>query len=155
PRSRRLAVVIRRGSGAPMSAATEAAVRLITFDVGGTLIHADPSVGAVYAEVLTRRGFPCDAGHAEGAVEGTWDTLAARRRPPGGRLGRGAQSERGFWRELLEEMVCRLGGDQVPEGASDELFERFARAEAWKPYEDVVPTLETLRREGISLAVVS
>ena len=59
-------------------------VRLITFDVGGTLIHPHPSVGAIYAEVLSRRGFPARAGrHGAGVRGGLGRGRAAGASKPG------------------------------------------------------------------------
>jgi putative hydrolase of the HAD superfamily len=56
---------------------------------------------------------------------------------------------------LLADVVRRLGGEDPPEGAADELFERFSRAAAWRIYPDVVPTLEGLAERGFPMAVVS
>jgi putative hydrolase of the HAD superfamily len=135
--------------------AQQFSIRLVTFDVGGTLIHPDPSVGAVYAEVLTRRGFACGAEEVDRAFEESWE-VAARQIPPSQeRYSRFAQGERGYWRELLRDTVRRLGGSEPPAGAADELFERFARADTWRIYPDVMPTLEDLRGRGMPMAVVS
>jgi len=130
-------------------------IRLITFDVGGTLIHPDPSVGAVYAEVLTRFGFACGAEEVERAFEESWEAAAQRVPPSVERYGRSAQGERGYWRDLLRDTVARLGGGEPPPGAAEELFERFARAATWRIYPEVPPTLERLERRGLALAVVS
>jgi putative hydrolase of the HAD superfamily len=131
-------------------------VRLITFDVGGTLIHPFPSIGGVYAEVLTRRGFPASPEATERAFEEAWEGAAARRVPLV-REGAGWSPvvERGYWRELLEMTVGRLGGSKPPAGAAEELFERFGHGETWRIYPDVAATLEGLALRGIPMAVVS
>ena len=130
-------------------------IRLISFDVGGTLIHADPSVGSVYAEVLSRRGFACAAPEVDRAFEASWE-VAARQNPPNcERYSNSPQGERGYWRDLLRDMVRRLGGSEAPAGAADELFERFARAQTWRIYPDVVPTLKELSGRKVPMAVVS
>ena len=83
-------------------------VRLVTFDVGGTLIHPCPSVGAVYSEVLSRRGFPAEPEATERAFEEAWD-LSARQVPPSReRYSWSPQGERGYWRRLLSATVRRL-----------------------------------------------
>ena len=130
-------------------------IRLVTFDVGGTLIHPDPSVGTVYAEVLSRRGFACAAEEVDRAFEASWE-VAARQIPPfSERYSRTAHGERGYWRDLLRDTVSRLGGGEPPAGAADELFERFARADTWRIYPDVMPTLEELCGRRVPMAVVS
>ncbi|MCI0658572.1 MAG: HAD-IA family hydrolase [Acidobacteria bacterium] len=130
-------------------------IRLVTFDVGGTLIHPHPSVGTVYAEVLCWRGFHCAAQEVDSAFEESWE-FAARQIPPSyERYSRSAQGERGYWRELLRDTVRRLGGSEPPAGAADELFERFARADTWRIFPDVLPTLRKLGERGMPMAVVS
>jgi len=131
------------------------AIRLVTFDVGGTLIHADPSVGTVYAEVLSRRGFVCEADAVERAFEASWEAAARQVPPSCERYSRSPHGERGYWRDLLRDTVSRLGGDEPPAGAADELFERFARADTWRIYPDVMPTLRELGERGMRMAVVS
>jgi putative hydrolase of the HAD superfamily len=130
-------------------------VRLITFDVGGTLIHPYPSVGAVYAEVLTRRGLPAEATATEKAFEEAWDD-AGRRRPPNRERYNGSpQGERGYWRELLAMTVERLGGPSPPEGAAEELFERFGHRETWRVFPEVAGTLETIASRGVPMVILS
>ena len=130
-------------------------IRLVTFDVGGTLIHPHPSAGTVYAEVLCRRGFPCATQEVDRAFEESWE-FAARQIPPSyERYGCSVEGERGYWRELLRGTVRRLGGSEPPAGAADELFERFAQADTWRIFPDVLPTLQELAESGIPMAVVS
>ena len=128
-------------------------IRLVTFDVGGTLIHPNPTVGTIYSEVLTRRGFTCGPGETDRAFEESWRCGPAL--GPTLAQTQGSGGERVFWGRLLAEVVRRLGGEDPPEGAADELFERFSRAAAWRIYADVVPTLEGLAERGFPMAVVS
>ena len=130
-------------------------VRLITFDVGGTLIHPHPSVGAIYAEVLSRRGFPAGPDSTERAFEEAWDEAARRVPPSRERYSWSPEGERGYWRGLLAETVRRLGGGEPPAGAAEELFERFGHRETWRVYPDVAGTLSFLASRGIPMAVLS
>jgi putative hydrolase of the HAD superfamily len=131
------------------------AVRLVTFDVGGTLIHPYPSVGAVYAEVLTRRGFPAEPTATEAAFEDAWE-CAARRVPANReRYGWSPDGERGYWRTLLAMTVERLGGAAPPPGAAEELFERFGHRETWRVFPEVPGALEALASRGVPMAILS
>ncbi len=130
-------------------------VRLVTFDVGGTLIHPFPSVGAVYSEVLSRRGFPADPEATERAFEEAWDLFARQVPPNRERYSWSPEGERGYWRRLLAETVRRLGGGEPPPGAAEELFERFGHRDTWRIYPDVEGTLSALARRGVPMAVVS
>jgi putative hydrolase of the HAD superfamily len=138
-----------------MRAVNGHAIRLVSFDVGGTLIHPHPSVGAIYAEVLTRLGFSCEEEHVERAFEESWDAAARAVPEARERYSLSPGGERGYWRELLQDTVRRLGGCEPPRGAAEELFERFARAECWRVYPEVFDTLATLERRGVKMAVVS
>jgi putative hydrolase of the HAD superfamily len=130
-------------------------IRLITFDVGGTLIHAHPSVGAVYAEVLGRRGFTALPEAVSAAFESAWEEAAAACPPGRDRYAASPDGERGYWRRLLHRTVSLLGGAEPPAGAADELFERFGHREAWRIYPDVLEALEALAARGLRLGVVS
>jgi putative hydrolase of the HAD superfamily len=129
------------------------AIRLVTFEAGGTLLHPHPTVGAIYAEVLTRRGFPCDPREVGQAFERAWVSILER--PSIERYGRAANGERRYWSELLSLIVEELGGAEAPEGAADELFDRFARPESWRVFPEVPAILEELSQRGLQMAVVS
>jgi putative hydrolase of the HAD superfamily len=130
-------------------------VRLVSFDVGGTLIHSHPSVGAVYAEVLNRRGFRCEAEEVGAAFEVAWEEAAGRLPPGRERYIASERGERGYWRDLLERTVRHLGGGAAPAGAAEELFERFGHRETWRVYPEVVPTLKAIAGRGIPMTVIS
>jgi putative hydrolase of the HAD superfamily len=132
-----------------------ARVRLVTFDVGGTLIRPFPSVGAIYSEVLARRGFAADPEKTESAFEAAWDEAARSVPPDRERYGWSPEGERGYWKRLLAGTVARLGGAEPPPGAAEELFERFGHRETWRLYPEVRDTLERIAARGINLAVVS
>jgi len=134
---------------------SRAEVSLVTFDVGGTLIHPHPSVGAIYSEVLSRRGFSADPAATERAFEEAWDEAARRVPPRRERYSWSPEGERGYWRRLLSATVRRLGGNEPPGGAAEELFERFGHRETWRVYPDVAGTLSTLASRGILMAVLS
>lgn len=120
-------------------------IRAVTFDVGGTLIHPWPSVGAVYAEVASR--------HGAAGLDPAW--LEARFREEWRRLeGRFAHSRRA-WVALVARVF-----DGVPQVGRDpaffnDLFECFATPAPWRVFPDVRPLLERLRRRGLRLGVIS
>jgi putative hydrolase of the HAD superfamily len=138
-----------------MSGGGRNGVRFVYFDVGGTLIHPHPPVGRVYAEVLTRRGFPCEADAVGSAFEEAWDEAAREVPPRRERYAWSPEGERGYWRDLLVRTVRRLGGDRVPAGAAEELFEIFGHRETWQVYPEVHPVLEELSRRGIRMGILS
>jgi putative hydrolase of the HAD superfamily len=105
--------------------------------------------------VLNRRGFRCGPEEVGAAFEEAWEE-AARGLPPGReRYVASERGERGYWRNLLERTVSRLGGEAAPAGAAEELFEVFGHRETWRVYPEVVPTLEAIAGRGVPMAVIS
>jgi len=118
-------------------------IRAITFDVGATLIEPWPSVGHVYAEVA-----------ADFGVGGISPELLTRN------FGLAWKAQTGFdyatesWfhvvRESFGEHAARLPVEFFPA-----VFNRFADAEVWRVYDDVLPTLEMLAARGVKLGLIS
>ena len=120
---------------------SRARVRAVFFDVGGTLIHPWPSVGDIYAAVANRHGLSVTPQQMENAFRDSWAAL----KRPGLTVSR-----KGWWREL----VFRALG-QEHESCFEELFERFARAEAWRIYSDAEEALRVVRACGLHTGVIS
>ncbi len=127
--------------------------RAVFFDVGETLVHVDPSFADLFVTVLA------DAGHersvndvraasahvyarfSEAARDGSmWTTSPAR--------------SRAFWTSVYERMLDEL---QVADGdgLATSLHGEFTRMENYVLFDDVLPTLLTLRDTGVVLGVVS
>jgi len=102
----------------------------VLFDATGTLFAPWPSVGAVYGEVARAFG-----------MDGTAEALDA--------------GFRAAWRETVRRASERAGLPEPGGGCFEALFERFAEARSWRLFDDVLPTLTTLRRQGLRLGVVS
>lgn len=121
-------------------------IRAVFFDVGGTLIRARPSVGAVYARVAGEFGVPATEEAMEEAFWRAWRLTK----------GNGAltSSDRQWWRQLVGRVMA-LQGLPEPAGYFERLFEVFGEAEAWEVFADVVPALESCRRRGWHVGVIS
>lgn len=119
-------------------------VEAVTFDVGNTLITTWPSVGHLYAEVAGKHGLR----------EVTAELLDARFRAlwPG-RLH--LAETRAGWQELVDEVFAGLVAIPPSQSFFAELYDRFAEADAWRIYDDVLPTLDRLAAQGLRLAVIS
>ena len=115
--------------------------RAIFFDVGGTLIRPRPSVGAVYASVARRYGIDRTADEMERTFRRVW----AEMKHPGLTVSR-----KEWWREF----VFRVLG-QEHEACFEDLFETFARPDAWQVFSDVEDTLQGARAHGLHVGVIS
>jgi len=115
-------------------------IQAVTFDVGGTLIEPWPSVGHVYAEIAARHGLKNFSPEQLNArFKTSW------------RARSNFRHSRSEWNELVTDVF----GGSTPPGFFAELYDRFAEPDAWRIYEDVVPTLEQLAARKIRLAVIS
>jgi putative hydrolase of the HAD superfamily len=119
-------------------------IRAVTFDVGGTLIEAWPSVGDIYAEVAASHG-----GKNISPAEMNRRFAAAFRACP--------QSPRNAaeWAVVVDEAFAGLVAEPPSRTFFRELYERFAQAGAWRIFDDVLPTLAALAEHGIRLGVIS
>ncbi|MDA8017206.1 MAG: HAD-IA family hydrolase [Thermoanaerobaculia bacterium] len=135
-------------------------IRAVSFDATHTLFHSPRRV-QIYLEVLRRH-------HGNAAVRAAdldrllpmvWKEFECSVAPPADRFTHHSypghpDGSKGFWSRYAERLCEYLELEPSPFAAA-ELFDRFAQAEAWEVYPDVVRTLSELRRRGLKLAVVS
>ncbi len=117
--------------------------RAITFDIGGTLIEPWPSVGQVYAGVAADFGVE---GIAPGRLTENFFQVWE------------ASPDFDYSRQAWFEIVRLAFGEAAPLLPAEyypAVYERFARADAWRIYDDVFPALEFLTQRGFQLGVVS
>jgi putative hydrolase of the HAD superfamily len=129
-------------------------VRAVTFDATGTLIHA-PRLGEIYSEVLARHGYDVAPAAAHALVTELWRQASLSVLHGEDRFAAHPGGARGWWGDFLGHLCARLEGPPPSRFAAAELYERFSRAEAWELYPDVRPTLATLGRRGLRLAVIA
>lgn len=125
-------------------------IKYVSFDIGGTLITPNPSVGAVYAEVLADHRVTIQPAALQVRFELAMKTV------PRGQDGRiSEESERQFWFEVVKESVTPFyPGDHLEEFFND-LYGAFASSCRWKLLDGVRHTLEELSRRGFRLLAVS
>jgi putative hydrolase of the HAD superfamily len=120
------------------------AIQAVTFDVGGTLIDPHPSVGHLYAQIAASLGAPpLDPGLLNQRFRATWKAFPRQ------------LHSASDWSELVDQVFLDLIHPPPSRSFFPQLYARFAEPDAWRVYPDVLPTLETLRREGIRTAVLS
>ncbi|HEY7574607.1 MAG TPA: HAD-IA family hydrolase [Thermoanaerobaculia bacterium] len=127
-------------------------IRAIFFDAGATLLYPDPPVEEVYARVFSEDGARFSARQLSDALAATW--IAVQTEKASDRYG-GVSGEAEFWRDFLRRVRGLLDGHELTQDAFEALASHFRRAEAWKVFPDVVPTLERLAEASLPLAVVS
>jgi putative hydrolase of the HAD superfamily len=119
-------------------------IKAVTFDVGGTLIEPWVSVGHVYSEVATRHG-----------VKNITPELLNARFRTAWTARRSFGDSRADWEALVDEVFQGLAAEPPRTTFFPELYERFAEADAWRVFDDVLPTLKALSARGVRLAALS
>lgn len=120
------------------------AIQAVTFDVGGTLIQPWPSVGHVYAEVAARHG-----------AKNLLPEKINEQFRAAWRAKTNFNHTREDWAALVESSFSGLT-HRTPTGSFfPELYERFSEPDAWRIFDDVLPTLDALATMGIRLGAIS
>lgn len=129
-------------------------IRAVTLDATGTLF-TPRDVGATYARVLGRHGVEIDPAAVATLLPEVWREFACAARPERDRFASHPEGAKGFWSDVVARVCLRAGSAPPPPFAVAELFETFARAEAWRLYPEVDEALDALAARGLRLAVVS
>ena len=133
---------------------TRVPIRAVFFDAGQTLLDADPPVDAVYRKTFAEFGVTSSVETVRAAVQETWREVAERR-ARGEALWAIGAGEAVFWRRFVAEVFARAGGGELPDALLAGLVSHFRKAAHWRVYPEVPEVLSTLRREGLTLLVVS
>jgi putative hydrolase of the HAD superfamily len=118
-------------------------IRAVTLDVGGTLVHAWPSVGHVYAEAASRQGFQFSPEELDRRFSAAWRAKTDF-----------SHTESG-WSVLVDQVFAGLVETPPSRSFFPALYAAFSAPSAWRVYDDVLPCLEELRRRGFKLGAIS
>jgi putative hydrolase of the HAD superfamily len=132
-----------------------AGVRVVFFDIGGTLAYPHPSFNGLIAQVCQAHGLavtPEDAGRVEPNV---WAHIA-RRKDAGRGFSLTTDDSKAFWLWVYRTYLSELGHAAAAEtDLPQRLLDTFVLSESYRLYDDVIPTLDRLRNAGYRLGVIS
>jgi putative hydrolase of the HAD superfamily len=125
-------------------------IRGIVFDAVGTLIKPVPSVAEAYVAAAGRQGvvLDCEEVRTRFHVHFQSDGVHAKE----GVFSTDESTERRRWRMIVTGVLPEVA---QPDRAFDELWEHFGWSDSWRCYPDVVPVLDSLAEQGISVCVGS
>jgi len=123
-------------------------LRAIFFDAEGTLLHIYPSVGAVYARVLSDLGYSIPEEDLNRWIRKKWPEFKRYFRvfSPGECLQ--------TWRQIFVEAV-KPWIDQPEEVLFEAVYEAFARPDSFRLAPGTERALEFLRERGLKAAILS
>lgn len=130
----------------------------IFFDVGGTLLRAHPSVGAVYAEIARRHDIHVDPKEVENRMRKTFfETRDGNREKKLETVDHtlSLDSARRFWHGLVKAGLGPAGDVPQFDAYFDDVFEEFARAGRYRFFADAEPVLSSLEKMGCRLGIIS
>ena len=128
--------------------------KAVFFDVGGTLLRVEPSVGEVYAKYARPFGFTGSGEELNRRFRKEWSDSGGIES-----LGKksGEEAEKKFWRNLVFQVFKSSDGLTDFEHYFEVVYEAFSRKDHWRVFEDVVSSgiLNKLKKRGVILGVVS
>jgi len=126
----------------------------VCFDIGNTLIRPFPSVAQVCQEVLSQLG----ADRPLSAFEDLMPKLDALYEELYGRddtFWADEDATREVWIRMYSLLARELDCDVRPVEFANRVYDEFGSDYRWRPYDDVVPVLESLRFRGVKMAIIS
>jgi putative hydrolase of the HAD superfamily len=123
-------------------------IRAVFFDVGNTLIYPYPSVGEIYSKIALKYGMSIDGISVNESFRRAMVNRSAL--PLNDR-----NSEKQWWKELVWETISSLCRPKNFDSFFNELYGYFIKAEAWRLYPDVIPSLNRLKGRGTILGIIS
>lgn len=129
-------------------------LHVMFFDAAGTLFHVKGSVGEAYLSHARKYGVTCPVDVLEQAF-----ARAFADAPPPTFAATDPQEikacERMWWFDVVHNVFYRVGMFPGFDDYFEEVFEYFARPEAWVPYPETLEVLLSLEARGIELGIVS
>lgn len=122
--------------------------RAIFFDAGGTLIDLHPPREVLFRDIMQDLGFTLSPEASARAFEGTEEWFEER-------SGLYQEDPERFWREWYETLLSKAGFPEKAGEFAPLVAEEFRRRLALRPIDDVIETLEYLRRLDLVVGVVS
>lgn len=121
---------------------------IVFFDLGDTLVRAEPSWAAAYLSGLSQHGIEVDEAALAGAMAATPWALE-------GPFEATEEASYARLRSFDEAILAHLGHRGVPDEVFRTLDEIFVRPETWHVFPEVVPGLGALRAAGIRTGLIS
>ena len=128
-------------------------VRVIVFDMGGTLIYPADPVGETYARMARAHGVKIPAEATTAAFREAVKSFSPR---PKGTIPRDG-NDRAWWKQVVSRSLPEnaFAEPAAFEAFFEELYLYFAKPEAWGIYPEALEVLKALSDYGVELVVLS
>jgi len=121
-------------------------LQAIFFDAAGTLFHLSEPVGTTYSRLAASLGVHATPESLDAAFRKSWKALPPPLRPEN---EPNPDDDRGWWKTLVEHTFGLAAPQPIRADRMNALFDQafayYAKAAAWRVFEDTRPALEALR----------
>ena len=130
---------------------------MVFLDAGYTLFTANPSPSKFYHQVCVSHGADVTLEQMVETMRGIWmEHVLPEMNDPDADFFCSDEEDRQWWWDYDRQIFERLGiAKEKHEEIFDEIYLFFANPAAWELYPDTVESLEQLKSNAISLAIVS
>jgi putative hydrolase of the HAD superfamily len=129
-------------------------IEVVFFDAGETLLHPHPSFAELFAEVCRRNAVDVDPADMRAAQERLAPHLVDLDESTGVEApSLSAEGSRRFWSHLYRRLLEELDIENEP--LVGELYATFSHMSSYKLFDDVLPVLDSLARDGYRLGLIS
>ncbi|MBP8251726.1 MAG: HAD-IA family hydrolase [Herpetosiphon sp.] len=128
---------------------------VVCFDVGFTLINERIHAEELLTEILAEVGHTADAEALKTARQATNRWYLQRYHTLGNDDWASNDTIRALWLQFYEQLFSQLDPTLDHADLGDRLIAHYEAPDNWVIYDDVMPTLETLKAQHIKMGVVS
>ena len=132
-------------------------IQVIFFDAAGTLIHVKGSVGEVYLRYAQDYGVS-NSSEMIDRVNHAFKEAFRQATPPIFAVDQPEklkQCERLWWFDIVHAVFYRVGMFEGFDDYFEKVYEAFGTGKEWEVYEEVPVVLESLKKKGYELGVIS
>jgi len=129
-------------------------IKAVLFDVGSTLLEADPEIDDMFYQVCRRRGHELDHNEVKQHLP-TINEFYETEYLKDGDFWCSPQGSVEIFLDMYRYLSHLMGVEHDCEGIAHDINEAYLKREAWRVYEDVIPCLRELKKQTVALGVVS
>lgn len=129
-------------------------LQAVFFDVGNTLLYADPSVSEVCRQVLAEAGHVRDLSLIDSYMP-LVDAYYEERYAEDDAFWTDEERTSSVWVGMYSLLCRELGIEQEAVRIARRVYDEFGRPDRWALYADVRPAFERLRARGLAVGIIS
>lgn len=129
-------------------------LRAVFFDVGNTLLYADPSVSEVCRQVLAEAGHVRDLGLIDSFMP-LVDAYYEERYEEDDAFWTDEERTSSVWVGMYSMLCRRLGIEDEAVTLARRVYDEFGRPDRWSAYADVRPAFERMKARGLRVGIIS